>query len=816
MIKKIAKISDFPILSKVLDDGRVIVAKGRQNYSVYTKNIHGKKIINMSEIEAIEGERLNSIIFDMDDNTKKYFVVYNGEDGEKGKTGIDGPEGDKGQSFSEAEVLNRADGVLVIVNDDVTDDPTKVWSAYRGKVMEDFIKSISEVFMSDEEYQLRFNEQVFIDLEFTSKQDNQDSIIIHKDNVKHKTYVKFWTYEDDGSEAYFYYDSESGEYVAVSPNFDIWNDFYTKEDKDDNEKYYTRRLETTIINEDTGESTSEWIYTEVSAPVWMELEFTTKTEDQTSILLSNDTELGSDGDNIIRPKDKEEEIIILHKPIRSISVDNNTVIVPINSIVIKAINIEPSDYINSPILIEYDETKITVFEDGRIMALDENCETQIKISSVEDPSIVCTINVNVITYVDSIIFDKNTINAFKNNTFDIQTTVLPETASNKTLAWESSDEDIAEVDDNGRITLKSEGNVTIWARTTDGSGIYNKIDVTVATAVTEIVVDDSYEVLVGIPTTIHAEVNPEEASNKQLVWESSDDALSANTDETTGIDGKLYLSTKKDTQVTVSAADGSGISKVINIIGKLPVTNITLNKETLTLDVGETYQLEATVNSNADNKVLTWTSSNPGIISVDSEGLVTALTGGTSTITCYSTDGSGVYETCQITSVTLITSIELDQDINIYAGNTYRMNYRVNPETSNSTLTWYTSDENIATVNNGIITGIGEGTCKVYCMANDNGGVIASANVTVSIATRELLLSENELNLQVDESHALIATVVPDNTTNQNVTFTSLDPTIATIDVDGYITGIKQGTTSVIVETTDGTNLGQECIVNII
>ena len=312
MIKKIAKISDFPILSKVLDDGKVIVAKGRQNYSVYTKNIHGKKIINMSEIEAIEGERLNSIIFDMDDNTKKYFVVYNGEDGKKGKTGIDGPEGDKGQSFSEAEVLNRADGVLVIVNDDVTDDPTKVWSAYRGKVMEDFIKSISEVFMSDEEYQLRFNEQVFIDLEFTSKQDNQDSIIIHKDNVKHKTYVKFWTYEDDGSEAYFYYDSETREYVAVSPNFDIWNDFYTKENKDENEKYYTRRLETTIINEDTGESTSEWIYTEVSAPVWMELEFTTKTEDQTSILLSNDTELGSDGDNIIRPKDKEEEIIILH------------------------------------------------------------------------------------------------------------------------------------------------------------------------------------------------------------------------------------------------------------------------------------------------------------------------------------------------------------------------------------------------------------------------------------------------------------------------------------------------------------------------
>lgn len=814
MIKKINKISDFPILSKVLDDGKVIVAKGRQNYSVYTKNIHGKKILSTYEIEAAEGERANSIVFNMDDDTKKYFVVYNGEDGEKGKPGLDGPEGDKGQSFSEAEVLNRADGVLVIVNDDETNDSTKVWSAYRGKVMEDFIKSVASVVMTDEEYQLRFNEQVFIDLEFTTKTDDKNIAVIHKDNVKHRTYVKYWTYEDDGGDSYFYYNEETNEYIPVSPNFDIWSDFWTKEDKDENEKYFTRTLETTIINEDTGESTSEWIYTEVTAPVWMELEFTTKQEDQTSIILSNNEELGSDGDNI-HPKDKEEEIIIIYKPIKSISVDNPNITVPINSIVIKAINIEPVDYLNSPILIEYDETKITVFEDGRIMALDGNCETQIKISSVDDPSIFCTINVNVITYVEYIEFNQTSISAFKNNSYNIETTVYPETASNKTIVWESSDEEIATVDETGKITLISEGNVTIWARTVDGSGIYNKIDVTVETAVEQIILDDSYEILVGIPTTIKAQVNPDEASNKRLVWESNDDSLSVETD-TNGIDGRLYLSTKKDAQIVVSAADGSGISKTIDIIGKLPVTNITLNKESLTLDLGETYQLEATVNANADNKTLKWTSSNPGIISVNENGFITTLTGGTSTITCSSTDGSNVSVICQVTSITLITSIELDQDINIYAGNTYRMNYEVNPSTSNSTLTWYTSDENIATVNNGVITGIGEGTCKVYCMANDNGGVIASSNVTVSIATRELLLSDNELNLQVDESHALIATVIPDNTTNQNVTFTSLDPTIASVDIDGYISGIKKGTTSIIVETTDGTNLGQECIVNII
>ena len=101
-------------------------------------------------------------------------------------------------------------------------------------------------------------------------------------------------------------------------------------------------------------------------------------------------------------------------------------------------------------------------------------------------------------------------------------------------------------------------------------------------------------------------------------------------------------------------------------------------------------------------------------------------------------------------------------------------------------------------------------------MANDNSGIITSTNVKVTIATRELLLSDSEINLGVDESYSLIATVSPDNTTNQNVRFSTLDEEIATIDVDGYITGIKEGTTSVFVETTDGTNLSQECIVNII
>ena len=221
MITKVVKLSDLSILSKVLDYGKTIVASGRQNYAINVSQLKGDRIIHMSEVEAspADGERMNTIILDFDNNTRKYFNVWNGTDGDKGKPGIEGPEGDKGDSFSMNEVLNRADGVLTIANDDVTNDPTKVWSAYRGKVMEDFLKSIAEIIITDEEYQLLFNDQIFIDLEFTTKTDNKNVALLHNDNASHKTYVKYWTYEDEAGIDY---------YILVGDEYHNVNEYYVK------------------------------------------------------------------------------------------------------------------------------------------------------------------------------------------------------------------------------------------------------------------------------------------------------------------------------------------------------------------------------------------------------------------------------------------------------------------------------------------------------------------------------------------------------------------------------------------------------------
>lgn len=901
MIQKVQRLSDLPVLYNLLAEGRTIVASGKTNFKIKLSDLKGKKIIGI-ESQDDPNIKLNQIKINFDTNDYQYLYFFNGEKGETGEKGDKGPTGDKGESFNRDQVLGRADDVLVIANDDVTDDGTISWSAFRGKVMEDFIKSLAEIYMTDDEYQLRFNEQVFIDLEFKTSKDNNDSIIIYNDNVNYKTYIKYWTYENESDERYYYIDPNTNEYVEASSSFDIWKDYYLNYQGVD---YYTRKLVTTIINQDTGEGTSEWVYTKINVPVWMDLEFETKKEDKKSILIYSDKELGDDG---VTDKDpQEEEIIILHRAITSITVDEPNFTMPINEIITKAVRILPTDYLNSPICIEYDEDMVKVFEDGRIMALGTPGETTIKIYSEEDPEILATININVVVPVIDILFDTNIIKAFKNYSQQIHATVLPEDATNPTINWYSSDSEIADVDENGMITLNKEGKVTIYAESTDGTNIVARVDVTVDTAVetikvknthkaifgivgtivnlndinslldidfvneivevsftnnnltyntrnknitfanrgvsniiitnedneqyiinvvidnttSEIVVkNNTYEILVGHSTKVEADVLPETSSNKRLNWSpiSNTTGISIG-NESNGIDARIYLTSKDNYDIEITSEDGTNVKEYLTIIGRTPITSLELDTSILSLDLGDTHQLVATVNEDADDKSIIWTSNNPTIVSVDENGFVRSLLGGDAIITATAGDGSGVLATCVVSSVVLITSITINnsQDIDLYAGNEYMINFTITPENAyNKHLIWYTSDENIATINNGRLVALKEGKVKIYAMADDNSGVITSINANISVPTNELLLSDISLTLHVDETYSLIATVLPDNTTNQNVVYESIDPTIASIDIDGNIKALKEGETEIFVRTIDGTNLSQKCTINII
>ena len=136
-------------------------------------------------------------------------------------------------------------------------------------------------------------------------------------------------------------------------------------------------------------------------------------------------------------------------------------------------------------------------------------------------------------------------------------------------------------------------------------------------------------------------VTPEDFTD-EVVWKSSDTAVVTVSD--TGLVKAVGVGTAT---IKVSVGKASASCKVTVL---QPVTSISLNRSSLTMEATDTFQLQASVYpSNAADQRVQWTSSDPTVASVDENGLVTALKKGTATVTAAALDGSGVTRTCQVT-----------------------------------------------------------------------------------------------------------------------------------------------------------------------
>ena len=170
------------------------------------------------------------------------------------------------------------------------------------------------------------------------------------------------------------------------------------------------------------------------------------------------------------------------------------------------------------------------------------------------------------------------------------------------------------------------------------------------------------------------------------------------------------------------------------------VTKITLNKTTLPLDVPETYQLTATITpSDASNKTLNWTSSNPAAATVDSNGLVTVVGNGTAVIKAESTDGIGISASCTVTVIDPtnipVSGIKLNQtSVSLEAMETFQITATITPtNAANKGIVWASSNEAVASVDeNGLVTAKSKGTATITATAADGNGATASCTVTVT------------------------------------------------------------------------------------
>ena len=244
------------------------------------------------------------------------------------------------------------------------------------------------------------------------------------------------------------------------------------------------------------------------------------------------------------------------------------------------------------------------------------------------------------------------------------------------------------------------------------------------------------------------------------------------------------------------------------------VTGVSLNNSSLTLNIGDTNTLIATVlPTNATNKSVTWSTNNSSVASVNN-GTVTAHAKGQATIRVTTADGgysaSCVVTVNEVSTTVSVTGVTLSTNtLSIKTGETANLTANIRPSNAtNKNVTWSTNNNAVASVNNGVVTAnsVGQATIRVI---TEDGNYSDSCIVTVSqtvttVSVTGVTLNSHALTMnKIGGTQTLGYTITPSNATNQNVTWSTSVPTVASIN-NGIITANANGTTVITIRTTDG------------
>ena len=435
----------------------------------------------------------------------------------------------------------------------------------------------------------------------------------------------------------------------------------------------------------------------------------------------------------------------------SIALDRTELVLTIGATDKLTATVLPEDVTDKTVTwISSDDTIVKVDSEGNIQAL--ALGEAIITAACGEQSATCKVTVNPIL-AESIALDHTELVLTIGATDKLTATVLPEDVTDKTVTWSSSDDTIVKVDEEGNIQALALGEATITATCGEKSATCK---VTVNPILAESIALDRTELVLTIGATdkLTATVLPEDVTDKTVTWTSSDDTI-VKVDE----EGNIQALALGEAVITAACGEKSATCKVT--VNPILAESIALDRTELVLTIGATDKLTATVlPEDVTDKTVTWTSSDDTIVKVDEEGNIQALALGEAIITATCGEQSA---TCKVTvNPILAESIALDRtELVLTIGATDKLTATVLPEdVTDKTVTWTSSDESIATVDeDGNVTAIAEGEAVITATC---GEVSASCNVTVEgIVTGIVYVENDDINIIVNGTELTVETSRP-------------------------------------------------------
>ncbi|MCR5485954.1 MAG: leucine-rich repeat protein [Lachnospiraceae bacterium] len=330
--------------------------------------------------------------------------------------------------------------------------------------------------------------------------------------------------------------------------------------------------------------------------------------------------------------------------------------------------------------------------------------------------------------------DKPSAGLDAGKSLELTATVIPCFATNKKVLWSSSKEDIATVNENGKVMGLKAGTTDITATNVDGGAVSScsvtvtgSADIIHATSVSLNKHEEQIEV--GKITYLYWTVYPTNATNKGISWSSDDESIATVISST----GQIRGVSAGSTYITVITDDGSKKDRCrLTVIGDDPgpapeihVSSVALSKHEEEVEVGKSiYLLHTVYPTNATNKGVTWSSDEESIATVNSSGQVKGVSAGSTYITVTTDDGSKT-DRCRLTVIggepgpepeIHVSSVELSKhEEEVEVGKSATLSCTIYPENAkNKKVTWSSDDESIAMVNSsGQVKGVSAGSVYI-------------------------------------------------------------------------------------------------------
>ena len=250
------------------------------------------------------------------------------------------------------------------------------------------------------------------------------------------------------------------------------------------------------------------------------------------------------------------------------------------------------------------------------------------------------------------------------------------------------------------------------------------------------------------------------------------------------------------------------------------VDDITLDTNSVTLVVGESFLVNASLSPvNADNNIIIWTSDNASVARVD-DGTITAVAPGETTVHAKADDG-GKTASCSVVVVSEkvpVTGVSISvekEPVVIQKGETATLTAVVAPEdASEKSVRWSSTDEAVLTVSEGgVVTAVSAGEAEVIATTLD-GGFVARCKILVERHAYGLTMSASELTIKELESKILTVTVDPEDAVEQLV-WESSDPETAIVEY-GVVRGLRAKADPVTIKArTEDSRLSATCQVTV-